>query len=207
MLLLHGLLDDHTGWMRRSSLERYCDGTNLLVVMPSGGRGFYADAAQGPQYETALSDELPRQIQSWFTMGSRWFVAGLSMGGYGALRFALKHPERFTAAASMSGAVTFGEEKYRDAEFERIVPDAELKGNSSLFALAKRFEEKVAPHLWLDCGLDDSLLPANRRLHSRLNELGIDHVYEEPLGGHDWSYWDNRIQKVLQWFQALNTAY
>jgi S-formylglutathione hydrolase FrmB len=106
--LLHGLSDDHTIWLRRTSIERYAAARNLAVVMPAAGRSFYQDMVGGPAYWTFLTEELPALCRNWFPIsGEREdnFVAGLSMGGYGALRMALACPGRYAAAASLSGAL------------------------------------------------------------------------------------------------------
>ena len=108
LYLLHGLSDDHTIWMRRTSIERYAAAKNIAVVMPAVGRSFYQDMASGPRYWTYLSEELPRLMRQFFPLSSLRednFAAGLSMGGYGALRLGLACPERFAAAASLSGAL------------------------------------------------------------------------------------------------------
>ena len=110
LFLLHGLSDDHTIWMRRTSIERYAAARNLAVVMPAVGRSYYQDMASGPRYWTYLSEELPAIMRSFFPLsGERAdnFTAGLSMGGYGALRLALAHPKKFAAAASFSGALDY----------------------------------------------------------------------------------------------------
>ncbi len=106
--LLHGLSDDHTTWVRRTSIERYVAPLGLAVVMPNAGRSFYADMHVGPRYWTFLSEELPTIARSLFPLSDRRednFVAGLSMGGYGAFKWALNQPEKFAAAASLSGAL------------------------------------------------------------------------------------------------------
>lgn len=196
VLLLHGLSDDHSGWVRRTSVERYCDGLPLLVVMPDGGRSFYTDAAHGPAVETALSVELPTLIESVFSVGPRWGVAGLSMGGYGAMKFGFRKPERFVAAASMSGALHFGNIRYNDLpEFDLVVPADQLGGQESLWTLAGA----PATALWLDCGTEDHLLPVNRDFHNHLILKGVEHRYEELPGEHNWAYWDQQIQRVLPW--------
>ena len=108
LYLLHGLSDDDTIWLRRTSIERYVAPLGLAVVMPQVHRSFYTDEAYGGRYWTFLSEELPALVGSLFRVSSRredTFVAGLSMGGYGALKWALRQPERFAAAASLSGAV------------------------------------------------------------------------------------------------------
>ena len=108
LYLLHGLSDDDTIWLRRTSIERYAAPLGLAVVMPQVARSFYTDEAHGNRYWTFLSEELPQLARSFFHLSDRredTFVAGLSMGGYGALKWALHRPGRFAAAASLSGAL------------------------------------------------------------------------------------------------------
>ena len=108
LYLLHGLSDDHSIWLRRTSIERYADVLGLAVVMPAVNRSFYADTAYGAQYWTFVSEELPRVMHGFFPLSDKradTFVAGLSMGGYGAFKLALTLPDRFAAAASLSGAL------------------------------------------------------------------------------------------------------
>src|SRR5438105_6350898 len=110
LYLLHGLSDDHTIWTRRTSIERYAAERNLAVVMPAVGRSFYQDTAGGARCWTFLSEELPAMMRSFFPLSEKRadnFAAGLSMGGYGALRLALTHPEKFAAVASFSGALDY----------------------------------------------------------------------------------------------------
>ena len=100
LYLLHGLSDDATMWFRRSSIERYADAHKIAVVMPDGGRGFYSDAVAGDQMWTFISAELPFFIKSAFPVSDKrehTFAAGLSMGGYGALKLGLRMPENFAA--------------------------------------------------------------------------------------------------------------
>lgn len=108
LYLLHGLSDDHTIWMRRTSIERYAAEYGLAVVMPGVGRSFYTDMVTGLAYWTYVSEEVPAFVQQMFRVGSgrsKTLVAGLSMGGYGAMKLAFTYPERFAAAGSFSGAV------------------------------------------------------------------------------------------------------
>ena len=108
LYLLHGLSDDHTTWMRRTAIERYAAERHLAVIMPAVGRSFYQDTASGAKYWTFLSEELPALCRNWFPLSTAredTFAAGLSMGGYGALRLGLAGPEKFAAVASLSGAL------------------------------------------------------------------------------------------------------
>ncbi|MFP3904911.1 MAG: alpha/beta hydrolase, partial [Armatimonadota bacterium] len=108
LYLLHGLSDDHTIWQRRTSIERYVADMDLAVVMPAADRSWYTDMDRGPKYWTYITQEIPTIARHLFPISAQpqdTFVAGLSMGGYGALKMALTHPEQFAAAASLSGAV------------------------------------------------------------------------------------------------------
>ena len=108
MYLLHGLSDDHTVWQRWSSLELKLSGLPLAVVMPTTLRGFYTDMKYGPAYFTFISQELPELCEQFFHLSplrEDRFAAGLSMGGYGAIKLGLLCPDRFSAVASLSGAL------------------------------------------------------------------------------------------------------
>src|SRR5206468_7967478 len=137
LYLLHGLSDDDTIWLRRTSIERYVAPLGLAVVMPQVHRSFYTDGVYGGRYWTFLSEELPELVGSLFRVSGRredTFVAGLSMGGYGALKWALRQPQRFAAAASLSGAVDVARlrgGRFRSEDprmFERIFGDQEIAG-------------------------------------------------------------------------------
>jgi S-formylglutathione hydrolase FrmB len=207
LYLLHGLSDDYTIWLRRTSIERYVADLPLMVVMPDGGRGFYIDAAEGFAYNTALAVELPERIERTFPARAERAgrcVAGLSMGGYGALRFALGHPDRFAAAVSHSGAVAFGHSttgrdgKPLPPEWVRILGKDHIGGPNDLYALAEaRKKAGDLPALRIDCGVDDFLFDDNRAFHAHLEKLKVPHEYAEHPGAHTWEYWDRHIQDTL----------
>jgi len=207
LYLLHGLSDDHTGWCRKTSIERYADEFGVAVVMPAVNRSFYADMARGPKYWTFVSEELPRLARSFFPLSDRRednFVAGLSMGGYGAFKLALSHPDRFAAAASLSGALDVSRlaaEGFGGDIANAVGDPASVPGSSlDLFALAERVADKPnVPLLFQCCGTEDFLYEDNVRFrdHCRKLELRLD--YEEEPGDHDWGYWDRKIRRVLGW--------
>lgn len=207
LYLLHGLSDDHTAWARRTSLERYVQNLPLMVVMPNGERSFYTNSVSNAQaaFETFLTRDLIGFVDSAFhTVAAREgrAVAGLSMGGYGAMKLCLKHPDLFCAGVSHSGAVAFGSQAInpdwssRD-EWVGIFGENPAGGENDAFALAERIDTLSRPALRVDCGIDDFLIEDNRRFHAHLGSLDYLHEYEEPPGGHDWDYWDTHVQQTI----------
>lgn len=225
LYLLHGLGDDSTAWLRRSRIEVYVRELPLLVVMPDGYRGFYTDHDEGPAFARHCGEELVEFVERNFpakpARGAR-AIGGLSMGGYGALRLALGHPERFCSAHSNSGALVrlnlglSARQARRDPVFRKHPPAflAELRrifgrqvvGSShDLLALIRRARRRHRrlPRILLDCGTEDSLLEANREFHRQLLAQRVPHLYREFPGNHDWDYWDLHIREALA-FHARN---
>lgn len=211
LYLLHGLSDDHTIWQRRTSIERYVDPLEVAVVMPAVHRSFYTDMSQGLPFWTFISAELPLIARSLFPLSAARqdnFVAGLSMGGYGAFKLALSCPNSFAAAASLSGAVDMAAaasipDEIWFKELSVIFGDLkQLPGSKyDLFALAEKLSKssKNKPRLYQWCGTEDFLYQDNVRFHHHIQALGLDVTYEEGPGGHEWSCWDRQIQRVLEW--------
>jgi S-formylglutathione hydrolase FrmB len=208
LYLLHGLSDDDTMWLRATSIDRYATALGLAVVMPQVHRSFYTDLPhQGGRYWTFLSQELPQVVGDFFNVSDRredTFVAGLSMGGYGALKWALTHPERFAAAASLSGAVDLQrliDSGDREPLFENVLGDRTLGDvGGDLFAAIDGVDAASAPRLYVACGTEDvRLVDGNRRLASYAGDRGLDVTTSFTPGDHEWGYWDARIQDVLAW--------
>ncbi|WP_018752455.1 alpha/beta hydrolase [Paenibacillus sanguinis] len=212
LYLLHGLSDDDSIWLRRTSIERYVAELGLAVVMPQVDRSFYTDMAYGNRYWTFISEELPRLCRSFFPLSRRredTFVAGLSMGGYGAFKLALRKPEMFAAAASLSGALDIASSAQHAEElsslFLSIFGESGPKGTENdLLTLLEPFAEKARqglamPALYQCCGTEDFLYQDNQTFREACNRLNIPLTYEEGPGAHEWSYWDTRIQDVLNW--------
>jgi len=215
LYLLHGHSDDHTAWQRWTCIERYAEGLNLAVVMPAVHLSFYNDMAHGGKYWQFISEEVPAVVRDLFSLSAARkdnFVAGLSMGGYGAFKLALTHPERYAAAASLSGAVDLNEvvrvKKHEPGNKAWLEEMRTVFGNLSkvpgskndLFMLARKAAKApVKPRLYQCCGTEDELYPDNVRFRDGVSKLPLDLTYEEGPGEHNWAYWDKMIQNVLAW--------
>lgn len=209
LYLLHGLSDDHTIWSRRTSIERYVSTLGIAVVMPQVHHSFYADMAHGNRYWTFLTEELPQVARSFFPLSDKRednFVAGLSMGGYGAFKWALTYPEKFAAAASLSGvtdiaarlkmdnngydplSLAFGDERVKDTE------------NDLLWLLKQENQtDKPKPMLYQTCGTEDFLYEGNITFKKACDQTNYELTTDFGPGDHDWGYWDDKIQDVLKW--------
>lgn len=213
LYLLHGLSDDHTMWMRQTMIEQFSRKYRLCIVMPAVNRSFYMDMEHGAKYETFVAEELPRIIETYFPVGKKRehrFAAGLSMGGYGALKLGIQHPNRYAAVASLSGALAMEDVFERRAglsdmyvrEMYDIYGDEQKiktgKGNLKRMAdkLAKTPEK--APKMYVACGTEDHLIQSNELFFERYGKV-FDIEYHTEPGVHSWYFWNKYIEKVLAW--------
>ena len=218
LYLLHGMGGNNTSWIRRTSIERYVEEMGIAVVMPTTHLGWYTDMYYGHKYWTFISEELPAICHEFFPRMSEKrednFVAGLSMGGYGAFKLALRCPDRFCAAASLSGALNSGDLMKIDNTgkefFENVFGplDKVIGSDNDLLALAAKLKEsgKPLPQLYMWCGTEDFLYNGNCAMKEHLENLSFDLTYKESTGDHQWKYWDEKIQDVLKWLPLKNKA-
>lgn len=217
LYLLHGMGGDHNDWMRLTSIERYVKDRYLAVIMPSTHMAWYTDMAYGLPFFTFLTEELPTICRSMFRdLSDRredTFIAGLSMGGYGALKAALTRPENYCAAAALSAACDAvarakrpdpaGAKRYWEGIFG--TPEETEGSENDLYVLAKKCAAgDVMPELYQWCGTEDYLYEENTRLRDALKNFGFSLRYEESAGDHNWPYWDAKIQTVLDWLTEKN---
>jgi S-formylglutathione hydrolase FrmB len=204
LYLLHGLSDDHTIWQRRTSIERYAAPRGLAVVMPAVHRSFYADEVHGHRYWTFLTEELPALVHSFFRIeaGPRnTYAAGLSMGGYGALKWALREPARFAGVASMSGALdiaALAQESERKDLFARVFGGTPGPSDD-LLALLAAADVEALPPMHVSCGTSDHVYPGNQNFVRAAEAAGVDLTVDFRPGEHEWGFWDDEIQTVLDW--------
>lgn len=197
---LHGLSDDYTIWLRRTSIERYAEKIGLMVVLLDGARSFYVDTHPGlGRYEAHILETVRYIDRAFRTVAAPVgrAIGGLSMGGYGAVKLGLKYPDVFGSAASHSGAldITTLLSESLCPELKTIFPNGTMCADEDPFQLAARPGPK--PALYVDCGVDDFLIEHNRRFHARCAELGLAHTYKEFPGAHSWEYWDKHITAAL----------
>lgn len=213
LYLLHGMGGNHSVWERRTSIERYVADHGLAVIMPSTDLGWYTDTAYDMKYWTFISEELPEICHELFpqltTKREKTYAAGLSMGGYGALKLGLAKPENFAAIISLSGAISVGNRMddllmIRKAKFWEGVfgPLDQIKGsvNDPQYLLEELVKsDKTAPRIYLACGESDFLYQANQEMTDSLKANGIGVTFEHGPGEYNWVFWDQWIQRALEW--------
>lgn len=216
LILLHGISDNASGWARRSQADYFAGKYGIAVFIPEVQRSFYQNMRYGGQYCTYIADELPELIETMFTVSTKredMMVAGLSMGGYGAMRIAFGNPDRF----GYCGAFSAG------CDIQMIVEDREktnglgdagnnlpnelaaafgtdytLPADSDLYKLlAKVSLRDKKPRLYMTCGTEDFLYQMNVDFAQYVKTLPIDFDYEEWPGLHDWDFWNKSLEKML----------
>ena len=208
LYLLHGLSDDHTAWLRYTSIERYADEAGLAVVMPAVDRRFYANEGHGHAYWDFVSEELPQLVGSFLRFSedpAETFVAGLSMGGYGALKHAFNHPDRYAAAASLSGAAGPGAD-HREGPDRDDDPRPRLRRRGRTrrgpLRAARRPDRRRPddpPAARLRAATEDWLFPDNQRFAEEATAAGVDVTSDFRPGDHEWGLWDAEIRDVIAW--------
>jgi len=209
LYLLHGLSDDASAWQRLTSIETYARPYGMVVVMPSGGRSFYLDQPNGQAYFRYLTDELPCYLEQVFGIVPRrenTLIAGNSMGGYGAMKAALLRPDRYFAAASLSGVLSLAimsmmPNDPRKAEFALLFGDLEKVVGSEhdpAVWLQRAVDAHLTlPRLFVACARQEDIYPLSLMFTESCRARGIEVDYHEEDGQHDWLFWDRQIQRFL----------
>ena len=222
LYLLHGAYGHFSDWLSKTpdktTVKNLADQYNIIIVMPEGETfSFYLDSPvnKGSQFETYITSEVIQKIDKTYrtiTDKKGRVIAGLSMGGHGALYLSAKHPELFCAAGSMSGAVDMGTMLGREPNDQVIKlmqpvfgdqstnPDL-YNQNAVIGMLNKIKANKLA--LIIDCGVDDFLIEPNRELHRRLVYNKVPHDYIERPGAHTWEYWENALPYQVLFFSKV----
>jgi S-formylglutathione hydrolase FrmB len=209
--LLHGLGGHFDNWGDKTKITRYSFPYEYIIVMPEGGDGWYTDSISVPadKYESYMVRELIPEIDGKFrTVADRGHraIAGLSMGGYGAMKFGLKYPDKFAIAGSFSGALD-GPLRGQEHQFLRPsimsvfgAENSQTRKDNDIFRIVRELPAdkiKSLPFLYLDCGTEDWLLQPNRDFADLLLKQKIPHEYRQLPGRHDWNFWDAEVQEFL----------
>jgi S-formylglutathione hydrolase FrmB len=211
--LLHGLTGHFDNWVDKTKLVEYSKTIGFILVTPEGNDGWYTDSVSSPteKYESYIIKELIPEIdRNWRTVADRDHraIAGLSMGGYGSIKFGLKYPEMFSLVGSFSGAL--GAADFSAANAGNIGKsidviygplDSETRKANDIFGIARSLTpERIAvlPFFYLDCGTEDFLIKNNRDFVTILNEKKVPHEYRELPGKHDWTFWNSQVLEFLQ---------
>ena len=213
LFLLHGYSGKAENWVPYGLPEKY----NFAIVMPNCENGFYLDGlSTGHAFQTMVGVELVDYVRRTFNLARSprdTFIAGLSMGGFGALHTALAYPETFGKAAGLSSAlIVHGIAHMKPGEDNGIAnyayyrecfgdPETAEERDCNPEVLVRKLKKagKKLPDLFMACGTEDFLLEENRAMHRFLEREGVEHRYYESKGQHDMVFWRETIVKALEW--------
>lgn len=205
LYLLHGMGGNHNSWCSRTNIERLVRHTNLIVVMPDGDNGFYTNTTYGVRYFDAIATELPQVLKRFFPnmtqKREKTFIAGLSMGGYGAFKLAML-TNQYAYAASFSGALSFDfatedvttNKAYWEGLFGQLTDFK--KSDNNLKKAVKKADKKTKYYAW--CGYEDFLYQANEQAIAEFKKLGLEVDYRNNHGKHEWYYWEKQVEVFLE---------
>ena len=217
LYLLHGIYGSEYDWITGTRIIGWAQDRNLVVIMPAGENSFYNDQPKAAEYYARyIGEELVDFTRRMFPLSEEredTYIAGLSMGGYGAFCTGLRYPETFGYMGCFSSALILKNYPKDDHDpgliqnlgyFESVLgKEEEVHGSDrDYFALARKLveEKKRIPKLYMACGLQDQLLlKENREYRDYLRELGLEFDYFEDEGGHDWDFWNKHIYRFLEW--------
>ena len=206
LYLLHGLLGNYTDWVSKTRIQTWAEEKNLAVVMPSGDNSFYFKSrTPWNDYGTFIGEELVDITRRMFPLSDKredTFIAGLSMGGYGALRNGIVYSDTFSHVVGLSSAIHLFEDLSEEANiglFDNLKEAAESNLNPKVAVKEMLDEGRKIPGIYMSCGRNDDLLSVNEDFRDYLKEKGIDVTWDEEDAGHEWYFWDSQIKKVLDW--------
>lgn len=215
LYLLHGHSGNAKDWVTYSNIRRLAEERNLAVVMPTGENSFYVDNEELGLYSGSYIKELVEFTRKAFPLSQKreeTFIGGLSMGGFGAMRNGMHYAELFSKIISLSGAFILEDlihakegaptviESYE--YFLRIFGNLEMvekTDKNPLYCVREAQKRNTVPAVYMACGTEDYLIENNRHMKAELEKLGVPLTYHEAAGIHDWKFWDEWIEKALDW--------
>ena len=209
--LLHGLGGHFDNWTDKTGLAQYTAGFRRIIVTVEGGDGWYTDSVSVPndKYESYIINELIPEIDKKFhtkTSRENRAIAGLSMGGYGAIKFGLKYPDKFVLVGSFSGALNVTDLPAASTQFLSVKnvfggDGSQGRKDNDIFKILREMPaEKLTglPFLYIACGTEDFLFAGNQDFMKLMTEKKVKHEYRQLPGAHTWSFWDGQIQEFLR---------
>lgn len=211
VLLLHGVYGSAWSWSQSSGVHIQADKLikagelpPMVIAMPSDG--LWGDGSaflphNGYDFEKWIVEDVPDAIRECIksTSGqSKLFIAGQSMGGFGAMRIGSKFGKKFSAVSGHSSIVSLAQIKFFAEESLKNYVQNDVTAED-VFLTMTRYKEALPP-IRFDCGASDLLVKYNRQLHQKMTEAGMAHVYEEYPGGHEWTYWSRHVMTTLKFF-------
>lgn len=200
--LLHGAHGNCDDWLRMTGVERYATRRGLAVVMPSAHLSSYMNMAHGGRYYDYIARELPDKMRQMFPLSAqpdKNYIAGLSMGGRGAMMIGLANPEQYAVIGCFSAGLDIpAKGPYRENVLggERPTGYADIRANVNLAA-----QSAHAPRIYHSCGTEDPFLSAARKARDVIRAVSGDpfqYTYEESPGGHEWDFWDSAIRVFIE---------
>jgi putative tributyrin esterase len=214
LFLLHGLYGDFTNWTTLTHVSEWARNRDVIIAMPDAGNSWYVNSAteESDKFEDYIVQDFVSEIDAHFrTIGQRSAraIAGLSMGGYAALNFSMKHPEMFSYSGALSAALDAPQNlDQRVAEYAASLDKAlgphgsATRSANDVFLVLENSAPDGLPYFYIDCGEGDGFLAINRALSARLQEKKISYEYHEFPGAHEWAYWDAAIERYLAMLAA-----
>lgn len=208
--LLHGGGGGFRDWSNYSDVARFAE-RRLILVMPEGHSSYYTNSATRPKdrYEDYIVKDLISDVESRFPVArgrANRALVGVSMGGFGAVKIALTHPEVYAFAGGISSAIDvprrpFSIKRPLQWEHHRSIFGewgSDTRRENDPFTLAETAAPSGTPFLYLTCGEQEGLLPANRQFAALLRKRGFAHTFQTAPGGHDWNQWDRKLPDLFQ---------
>lgn len=213
LILLHGLTDNWVAWGHRSRILSYAEAYDVAVIMPEVQRSFYQDMTYGEAYFSYITEELPKLAAEMFNISTApedLMIAGLSMGGYGALKCGLSNPDRYRAIGAFSSATdmeAFASNmpiRRETRRFDQVLigmfgPDKIVPEGASLKKLCDKAAGSKLPFM-MTCGTEDELYPENVDFFKYMTEKNMNVTFDEWPGIHEWGFWDKSILMFLERF-------
>lgn len=231
LYLLHGIFGNESDWINGTRISEWAQSANLAVFMPAGENKFYVNQENGSeQYGTFIGEELVELTRRMFPLSRKredTLIAGLSMGGYGAIRNGLVYHETFGTIGALSSAliiediplaiedapVSFQRKSYYEAIFGDVNQVIGSDKDPKALVLSLKKEQVSMPKIYMACGSEDFLVQKNRDFVSFLKEQAVQVTYEEGEGTHSWEFWNTYIKRFLDWLaleeskQGINSGH